>query len=84
MPGNTSPDQLEFNPRSTPMRSSNNNDLDQLYADDEAQEIGMTYDEEVVKIGSRNPQPHALQYVSGGTYGDTITEDQRSSVVSDS
>ena len=66
------------------MRSSNNNDLDQLYADDEAQEIGMTYDEEVVKIGSRNPQPHALQYVSGGTYGDTITEDQRSSVVSDS
>ena len=52
--------------------------------ENEEQEMGMTYDEEVVKIGSRNTRPHALQYIGGGTYGETITEDQRSSNMTDS
>ena len=90
MQDNNATDQLEFNPRSTPMRSSNNNDLDHMLVDgnqsneNEEQEMGMTYDEEVVKIGSRNSQFHALQYIGGGNYGETITEDQRSSNMTDS
>ena len=62
MPDNTSPDQLEFNPRASPMRYSNNDDLDHMLADgnqlneNEEQEIRMQFDEEVVKTGSRNAQ----------------------------
>ena len=89
MQDNLPADQLEFNPESTGMRSSNNNDLDHMLADgnqsneNEEQEIEM-YDEEVVKIDSRNSRPHALQYFGGATYGETITEDQRSSNITDS